>query len=465
MLSGTEDTIVAISTPPGNGAIAVLRLSGDRSIELVDQFFKPATTGKFLSVQDANTIHFGRIIEGERVIDEVLVSLFRAPHSYTGENIVEISCHGSLFIQQELLQLFIRTGARLALPGEFTRRAFLHGKMDLSQAEAVADLIASSSVASHRIAIEQMRGGFSGSLARLRSKLLNFISLIELELDFSEEDVEFADRRQLVVLITKVQDQIKRLLSSFSTGNALKNGIPVVIAGLPNVGKSTLLNSLFNEEKAIVSEVPGTTRDAIEDVLHIQGYLFRIIDTAGLRQTRDVVETIGIRKTRERLAQARIILLVADITMAGEELKKELNVLPGNGTREVIILANKADKLQPADLEERLKGLSFLTGKQVLPFSAKTGFNLDKLKILLVESVKKDLTDSSVTITNARHYEALLLAGEAVQRVMEGLSSNVSGELLAQDIREILHYLGEITGEITNDEILGNIFRNFCIGK
>jgi tRNA modification GTPase len=465
MFTGTDDTIVAISTPPGNGAIAVIRLSGDESIELVGRYFQPATQGKVLTVQEGNTIHFGRVAAGDRVIDEVLVSLFKAPHSYTGENVVEISCHGSLFIQQELLQLFIRAGARLAQPGEFTRRAFLHGKMDLSQAEAVADLIASSSEASHRIAIEQMRGGFSGSLARLRSKLLNFISLIELELDFSEEDVEFADRRQLVDLMTNVQDQINRLLSSFSTGNALKNGIPVVIAGLPNVGKSTLLNILFNEEKAIVSDIPGTTRDAIEDVLHIQGYLFRIIDTAGLRQTKDVVETIGIKKTRERLAIARIILLVADITMAGEELNKELKVLPGDGSKEVIILANKADKLQAEDLATRLHELSVLTGKPVLPFSAKTGFNLDKLKTILVESVKKDLTDSSVTITNARHYEALLKAGEAVHRVMEGLSSSVSGELLAQDIREILHYLGEITGEITNDEILGNIFKNFCIGK
>jgi tRNA modification GTPase len=465
MIYENNDTIVAISTPSGNGAIAIIRLSGKRAIELANLAFRFIGGKKKLDEQPGNTIHFGRISEGDRLIDEVLLSIFREPHSYSGEDIIEISCHGSLYIQQEILKLFIKYGARMAQAGEFTRRAFLNGKLDLSQAEAVADLISSESGAAHRIALNQMRGGFSEELGNLRTKLLGFISMIELELDFSEEDVQFADRKQLQLLIREIDTKIKKLIKSFASGNALKTGIPVVIAGPPNVGKSTLLNTLLNEEKAIVSEIPGTTRDAIEDLIHIDGYQFRLTDTAGLRRTTELIETIGIRKTRERMNTAQIILLVSDITSSDEELKGEIDVLLKQNKKKLIIVANKCDQLTQSLLTDKLNEMKMKTGSDVVPISAKTGQNIETLKSLLVESVKDELAEASVTITNARHYEALVRAEDAIARVSSGLASGISSDFLAQDIREVMHYLGEITGQITNDEILGNIFKNFCIGK
>lgn len=463
--SVNEDTIVAIATPAGNGAIAVIRLSGTDALRITDKVFRSSVRGKKLEDQEPYTVHYGHIVDGKRIIDEVLVSLFRAPRSYTGENVIEISCHGSVYIQQEVVHLFIRHGARLAKPGEYTLRAFLNGKMDLSQAEAVADLVASSSAASHRIAMNQMRGGFSAGIIRLRQELVKFVSLIELELDFSEEDVEFADRTQLKKLLQQISSQISQMMHSFSAGNAIKNGIPVVIAGLPNVGKSTLLNVLLNEDKAIVSDIPGTTRDAIEDVLHIGGYLFRFIDTAGLRQAKDEIETIGVKKTYEKLRSATIILLVVDSGEAVTEIEKQLRALSPHEDQHVVLVANKMDKQDPAQLKEKLSEFSSRSGCLVIPISAKMKLNLDLLRQSLVDLIQKSANEADITITNARHYEALKNASEALSRVNDGLLTGISGDFLSQDIREVLHYLGEITGEITDDEILGNIFRNFCIGK
>ncbi|MBI9052805.1 MAG: tRNA uridine-5-carboxymethylaminomethyl(34) synthesis GTPase MnmE [Bacteroidales bacterium] len=459
-----NDIICAISTAQGNGAIAVVRLSGNESIALCDKVFK-SPTNKRLIDQEANTLHFGILYDGIKIIDEVVVSIFKNPRSYTGEDIVEISCHGSVFIQQQILQLLTKNGARLAKPGEFTLRAFINGKMDLSQAEAVADLIASSSASSHKVAMQQMRGGFSSEIANLRDRLLHFISLLELELDFSEEDVEFADRKQLNELLTNIQTLIHKLIKSFDLGNVIKNGVPVAIVGHTNVGKSTLLNKILNEEKAIVSEIAGTTRDVIEDVINIEGVSFRFIDTAGIRETSDTIETIGIERTFERISKASIVLLLVDASEGKGNIEKAIKTVKeklGQADKKLIVVINKIDK---STEEFDIKHLLHAEDIQ-LKISAKTGENIDQLIKELLSVVNLSALDQDdVIVTNARHFEALESASIALQRSIDGVNTGISGDFLAQDIRETLHYLGEITGEITTDEVLGNIFKNFCIGK
>jgi len=465
-----QDTICAISTPPGSGAIAVIRLSGDKAIQITDEIFHG--NKKKLATQPANTLHHGFIKDKDSLIDEVVVSLFRSPNSYTGEDIVEISCHGATYIQQLLLQVLLKHGASMAKPGEFTKRAFMNGKMDLSQAEAVADLISSSSAASHRIAIKQMRGGFSDEIKNLRSKLLDFTSLIELELDFSEEDVEFADRKELKSLVSRIYSIIHSLSESFSLGNVIKNGVPVAIVGKPNVGKSTLLNALLSEEKAIVSEIEGTTRDAIEDTVNIEGNIFRFIDTAGLRETSDFIETLGIRKTYQKIGQSKIVLFMVD---TGDEIDIIYNAYKHilkqtiNDDKHIIMVVNKADRLDKVELRNKFSTseFSFLRKKDMMVIiSAKDQKMVHKLAKKLVQIIKLEAgRENDVIITNIRHYEALINTGDALLRVKKGMEQNISNDLLSQDIREALHWLGEITGEITTDEILGNIFKNFCIGK
>jgi len=466
-----NDIICAISTPQGNGAIAVIRLSGDESIALTDKVFQSASNKKLID-QQPNTLHFGVLKEGDKIIDEVVVSLFKAPRSYTGEDVVEISCHGSVYIQQQILQLLTRKGARLAQPGEFTLRAFVNGKMDLSQAEGVADLIASSSATSHKVAIQQMRGGFSSEIASLRDRLLHFISLLELELDFSEEDVEFADRGQLNELLNNIQQLIQKLLKSFDLGNVIKNGVPVAIVGHTNVGKSTLLNKILNEEKAIVSEIAGTTRDVIEDVINIEGVTFRFIDTAGIRETTDTIETIGIERTYDRISKSSIVLLLVDATEKVSDIKqavKKVKEKIGATDKKLIVIVNKIDRLNDSTIEQEInQSLNNLLDEQDvrIKISAKTGENVEKLIDELLSVVNLTaLNQNEVIVTNARHYEALEKASVALQRAIDGLNSGITGDFLAMDIREVLHYLGEITGEITTDEVLGNIFKNFCIGK
>jgi len=465
-------TICAIATPPGNGAISILRLSGESTFNIAAKILRFPSGEKKLSELPANSIHFASVVSGEETIDEVLVSLFRSPHSYTGEDLIEISCHGALYIQQRILELLVGAGARLADPGEFTLRAFLNGKMDLSQAEAVADLIASSSAASHRVAMNQMRGGFSSELVKLREQLLDFISLIELELDFSEEDVEFADRKDLQELVEKISRVIRQLLQSFRMGNVIKNGVPVAITGKTNVGKSTLLNALLHDERAIVSEIAGTTRDVIEDVITMDGLSFRFIDTAGLRKTSDSIESIGIEKTFEKIGQAYIVLYVIDGTQKISEINRLIGKiksrLEGSG-RKLVILMNKIDFLndkQIAAISDPGRFKNLAESDHMLNISASYGDNIDTLVTLLLELVREDqVGEDDVIITNARHFEALTHAGESIDRVSEGLKSGLPSDLIAQDIRQVLHYLGEITGEVTTDEILGNIFSKFCIGK
>ncbi|PNQ72601.1 tRNA uridine-5-carboxymethylaminomethyl(34) synthesis GTPase MnmE [Hanstruepera neustonica] len=460
-----NDTIVALATPSGAGAIAIIRLSGNKAISMVSDCFQSVTSKKQLSQQKTHTIHLGHIVDRQKTIDEVLVSIFKNPHSYTGEDVVEISCHGSPYIQQEIIQLFLRKGCRMADAGEFTLRAFLNGKLDLSQAEAVADLIASDNEASHQIAMQQMRGGFSSEIAKLREELLNFASLIELELDFAEEDVEFADRTQFKVLIDRITFVLKRLIDSFAVGNVIKNGIPVAIVGEPNVGKSTLLNALLNEERAIVSEIAGTTRDTIEDEISIGGIGFRFIDTAGIRETQDVVESIGIKKTFEKIEQSQVTIYLFDsfkgisnLKAIKLEIEKIKNKYP---QKPLLIIANKIDKLddvQLAELQNQIDGVQLL--------SAKTGFGVEQLTNSLLNLINTGaLRNNETIVTNTRHYDALLKAFEEIQKVKHGLESGLSGDLMAIDIRQALYHFGEITGEITNDDLLGNIFANFCIGK
>jgi tRNA modification GTPase len=467
-----DATICAIATPRGNGAISILRLSGRDAYEIAARLVHFPSRAKDLKELPANTIHYASIVSGEEIIDEVLISLFRAPHSYTGEDLIEISCHGAIYIQQKILELLVKAGARLAGPGEFTMRSFLNGKMDLSQAEAVADLIASSSAASHRVAMNQMRGGFSSEIAVLREQLLNFISLIELELDFSEEDVEFADRKDLQELVKQISGLIRKLIVSFKLGNVIKNGVPVAIASKTNVGKSTLLNALLHEDRAIVSEIAGTTRDVIEDVITMDGISFRFIDTAGLRKTSDTIETIGIEKTLEKIGHAYIVLYVIDATEKIPEIDRLIGKIKKRlegSDRKLVILLNKIDFLgekQIAALSDRKKFRNLTESDHVLPISASYGDNIDALASLLLELVRGDQHgEDDVIVTNVRHFEALKNAGEAIDRVSQGLQTGLSPDLLAQDIREVLHYLGEITGEVTTDEILGNIFSKFCIGK
>lgn len=467
-----SDTICAISTAQGMGAIAVLRLSGAEAFTVCEKVFIPARRAKRLSQQAGNSVHFGRINDGEKDIDEVLVSVFRAPHSFTGEDIVEIACHGAPYIQQLLLQLLIKNGARLAQPGEFTQRAFLNGKMDLSQAEAVADLISAQSEAARRVALQQMRGGFSDELISLRERLLWFISLIELELDFSEEDVEFADRDELRALVNEIAAHIKRLVNSFSLGNVLKNGIPVAIVGHTNVGKSTLLNALLNEERAIVSDIHGTTRDAIEDSVNLGGISFRFIDTAGIRSTTDQIENIGIALTYNKIKQASIVLLLLDVNDKEEKMHQAISQIKqkiDSAHQQLIVVINKSDLCDPETLKSKFSKDAFSElsdSDNLIAISAKGRQNLDLLIAELLKSVDLNaINNNEVIVTNARHHEALSKAFDSLARVKEGLENNISGDFLAQDIREVLHYIGSITGQISSDEILGNIFKNFCIGK
>ena len=459
-------TICAIATSPGLGAIATIRLSGEKALEIADSLFQSPKSGKKLADQQPNTLHFGSITDENELIDEVVVSIFRAPHSFTGEDVIEITCHGSTYIQQRILQLLITKGARMALPGEFTQRAFLNGKMDLSQAEAVADLIASTNCAAQKVAINQMRGGFSSELTSLRGELLHFIAMIELELDFSEEDVEFADRDQLKKLVSKIEVILRKLKDSFQLGNVIKNGIPVAIIGDTNVGKSTLLNALLNEEKAIVSDIHGTTRDVIEDVVNIHGTAFRFFDTAGIRETTDEIETLGIERSYSKLDLATVVILVVDTQNEFSILKERISKIRKriNG-QHLIIAANKVDR----GLKETISALKEMTlhpGEKVVFIAAKQKTNLDVLIQEMQHAVSlESISEDSVIVTNVRHFEALTRAHESIERVQLGLDNMITGDFLAQDIRECLHYLGEITGEISNDEILGHIFKNFCIGK
>lgn len=447
------------------GAIAVIRLSGEGSITLVDTVFH-SPSGRKLAEAKGGTVHFGKIYSGGEILDEVLVTVFRAPHSYTGEESVEISCHGSRYIQLRILELLISKGSRLAIGGEFTRRAFRGGKFDLSQAEAVADLIASSSSASHRVAMNQMRGGFAKELSRLRDQLLQFVSLIELELDFSEEDVEFANREQLYDLALQIEKELSRLVDSFRLGNAIKRGVPVAIIGETNAGKSTLLNLLLNEEKAIVSQIPGTTRDVIEDTIDIDGVTFRFIDTAGIRQTSDTVESMGIERTFQKLKQASIVLWVIDLTVPVEKTRTLSDlILPRIKGKHLILLFNKSDLVPDERLAHGMMLLPEIKGDRLF-ISAKRNDNIDRLHDLLVKAAAiPAIGEEDVIVTNLRHHTALKQALEAIQRVKEGLDHNLSGDLLSQDIRECMFHLGEITGQISTDEILGNIFSKFCIGK
>lgn len=459
-----NDTIVALATPSGSGAIAVIRLSGKDAIEIASASFR-SVSGKNLGNQSTHTIHLGHIVDGNKTLDEVLVSVFKNPNSYTGEDVIEVSCHGSPYIQQEIIQLFLRKGCRMATAGEFTLRAFLNGKLDLSQAEAVADLISSDNEASHQIAMQQMRGGFSSEIAKLREELLNFASLIELELDFAEEDVEFADRTQFKDLIERITFVLKRLIDSFAVGNVIKNGIPVAIVGEPNVGKSTLLNALLNEERAIVSEIAGTTRDTIEDEISIGGIGFRFIDTAGIRETKDVVESIGIKKTFEKIEQSQVTIYLFDASKtidSLEEVRVEIEKIRNKYPQKpLLVVANKIDRLDDTQLAKINSTIA-----DVLLLSAKTGFGVEQLTNSLLNLINTGaLRNNETIVTNTRHYDALLKAFEEIQKVKHGLETDLSGDLLAIDIRQALYHFGEITGEITNDDLLGNIFANFCIGK
>ncbi|HBI00158.1 MAG TPA: tRNA uridine-5-carboxymethylaminomethyl(34) synthesis GTPase MnmE [Flavobacterium sp.] len=462
------ETIVALATPSGAGAIAIIRLSGKDAIALADKIFV-SVSGKELLKQKTHTIHLGHIVDNGKTYDQVLVSVFKNPHSYTGEDVVEISCHGSTFIQQQIIQLLLRMGAKMAQPGEFTLRAFLNGKLDLSQAEAVADLIASDNEASHQIAMQQMRGGFSNEIAQLRQELLNFASLIELELDFAEEDVEFADRTQFNELLNRIEFVLKRLIDSFAVGNVIKNGIPIAIVGEPNVGKSTLLNALLNEERAIVSDIAGTTRDTIEDELVIEGIGFRFIDTAGIRETTDHVESIGIKKTFEKIEQAQVVLYLFEsfkFKVSSSEYLTEIERVKNKyPLKPLVVVINKVDLLTENEILTIRLQLETLNLKPET-ISAKQNIGIDELKQTLLSFVNTGaLRNNETIVTNSRHYDSLLKALEEIQKVKWGLESNLSSDLMAIDIREALFHFGEITGEVTNDELLGNIFANFCIGK
>ncbi len=450
-----NDTIVALATAQGIGAIAVIRLSGDDAIKITSQLFK----GKALEAQESHTLHLGSIVDGEKAIDEVLVSIFKAPRSFTKENMVEISCHGSPFIVKEIIKLFLKHGTRLAQPGEFTKRAFLNGRFDLAQAEAVADLINAETDNARQAALNQMRGGFSKEIVRLKEELIHFASLIELELDFGEEDVEFAKRDELRVLIINIQSFIQKLILSFDAGNVIKNGVPTVIIGKPNAGKSTLLNALLNEEKAIVSEIPGTTRDSIEDEMILGGINFRFIDTAGLRDTQDVVEAIGVARTKEKMKQASLIIYLFDLsTISLAEIRKQEDELKASGVP-YIKVGNKTDKANPQLMKE-------LSKDDALLISASKKENIQSLKDkILSRFEQREIKSGDVVVTNLRHYQSLLQTHEALQKVLEGLDTKVTGDFLAMDIRQSLHYLSEITGSITSEDLLANIFSKFCIGK
>ena len=464
MLSNYADnrnkTICAISSPTGMGAVALIRITGAHAIEKTGEIFS-----KSLKEVVANKAVYGTVKDGEKIIDDVVLTLFKAPRSFTGEDVVEIACHGSIYVQKEIIDLLLRQGVCLAKPGEFTMRAFFNRKIDLSQAEAIADLITSDSEAAHRVAVNQMRGGFSKEITRLREELIQFASLVELELDFAEEDVEFANRSHLEALITEIISLVEKLKKSFALGNVIKNGVPVAIAGVPNVGKSTLLNALLNDNRAIVSEIPGTTRDTIEDDIVLNGIRYRFIDTAGIRETLDSIETMGIERSYEKIKQAEIVLLVLDAT----EIKQ--HVKPGSLTifekaasfspKKIVLVVNKMDAspLSETQLNELLNDYP-----NKVYISAKGGENIDAL-IQALGSFHQEINTGDVIVTNARHHQALGKALVALLQVQEGMKNNISGDLLAIDIRQALHHLGEITGEISTDDLLGNIFSRFCIGK
>lgn len=467
MINQLEDTICAISTAPGVGGIAVIRVSGKQAIEIVAKCWR----GADISTMKSHTAHFGRIIDQNgSVLDEVVLTLFRNPHSFTGEDVIEIACHGSTWIQQQIVNSLIACGCRPATGGEFTKRAYTNGRMDLSQAEAVADLIASSSRASHRIALNQMRGAFSRELSILREKLLEFVSLIELELDFTEEDVEFADRTRLLSLATHIKDKVDGLAGSFAMGNAIKNGIPCAIVGETNAGKSTLLNLLLRDDRALVSDIHGTTRDVIEDTITIGGTLFRFIDTAGIRETDDTIESMGIERTFKKLNEAQIVLWVIDAGTPFEKITElSQRILSDSEGKTLITIVNKIDTLDDTRKHEITEFMQSLVNKRstIAYISAKNALGIDDLENTLVKCAALPDTDNAneVIVTNARHYEALLHASEAITRAIDGLTMGISGDFVSQDIRECMHYLGEITGEISTDEILGSIFFRFCIGK
>ena len=453
-LSGWDDTIAAIATPPGIGAIGVLRLSGDKAFDIIQPLFP----SKNLREQKANTLHVGYLKEGENILDEVVISIFKKPHSYTGEDVIEISCHGSPFVQQQVLDALISHGARLAKPGEYTQRAFLNNKLDLAQAEAVGDLIASNTKASQNAALKNMRGGFSGLLKELREELIKFSSLIELELDFSEEDVEFADRDKFSNLIDEISFTVNRLKESFKLGNVIKNGVSVAIVGKPNAGKSTLLNTLLNENRAIVSEIAGTTRDTIEEIININGILFRLIDTAGIREhTQDIIENMGVIKSKEKIKQADIVLYLFDVNdMLKEELALILEEIKDQNAN-LIVVANKADVFE--------KGRHAHFAREIF-ISAKSGMGVEELKTTLFAMAGgAGINNENVVVTNARHYAALAEVSITLHEIQTGLKNNISGDLLSIDINRCLHFLGEITGEITNEDRLDYIFSKFCIGK
>ena len=462
-----QDTICAIATAPG-GAIGIVRVSGPEAITITSRIFTPAQTNVKLEEARPYTLTFGHIIGADNeIIDEVLVSIFRAPHSYNGEDSTEISCHGSGYILQQVLQRLVDNGCRMANPGEYTQRAFLNGKMDLSQAEAVADLIASTSAATHRLAINQMRGGFSRELSALRDRLLHFTSLLELELDFSDhEELEFADRTELSALAEEIEKAVSHLAHSFSVGNAIKSGVPVAIIGETNAGKSTLLNRLLNEERAIVSDIHGTTRDVIEDTVNLGGITFRFIDTAGIRSTDDAIETLGIERTFQKIKQAEIVLWMLDSTRAAEQYAELApRILPLCTDKRLILLMNKADLLEGASDDRKLP---FATPDQadVLFLSAKYGQDIDRLRSKLIEAAGlPQVTQNDLIVTNARHYEALTHALEAIRRVRQGLSTQLSGDFISQDVRECIFYLSSIVGDVTSDMVLQSIFSHFCIGK
>jgi len=462
-----SDTICALATPPGSSAIAVIRMSGKDTFKVAAKVFKAKKKGFNIKKEGTHTLHYGTIQSKEEIIDDVLLSVFKNPHSYTGEDAVEISCHGSAFIVQKVLALLLDSGCRMAQPGEFTLRAFLNGKLDLSQAESVGDLIAANSRASHKLAIDQMRGGFSKKIRDLCEQLMQFATLIELELDFSEEDVEFADRIALKKLLEEIRTEVKLLTDSFSAGNVLKSGIPVAIIGKPNVGKSTLLNAILNEEKAIVSEIPGTTRDAIEDTIVIDGLAFRFIDTAGLREASDKIESIGIERTYEKIRQARIILYLFDINNTDclevkdilEAFRRQLGE-EGMQEKHFILVANKIDQLIKTP-----RHFKNMVEFECIFISAKRKENISMISDSLVKAVSFDPEEEGVIVSNARHHEALTGVLEAIQSIDEGFANDIPSDLIAIDIRKALYHLGEITGEVTTEELLGNIFSRFCIGK
>ena len=452
-----NDTIVAIATPPGVGAIGVIRLSGDKSFDIINKIFP----SKDVSLQPANTLHIGYLKDGDTIIDEVVVSVFKSPNSYTGEDVIEVSCHGSAFVQQQVIDTLISYGARLARPGEFTQRAFLNGKLDLVQAEAVADLIASNTSASQNAALKNMRGGFSNMLKNMREQLIQFAALIELELDFSEEDVEFADRTKFINLINNITDTVNVLLNSFKMGNVIKNGVSVAIIGSPNAGKSTLLNTLLNENRALVSDIAGTTRDTIEEVINIKGIMFRLIDTAGIREhSKDIIENMGVEKSKEKIKQADIVLYLFDIAIPDDEFYAMSNEIKKQNEK-VVLVANKIDLINDdlyETFEQKFKDAAFVSAKM------NKGIDLLKEKLFAIASSDSSLTEN-IIITNARHHSLLKEVALSLSEIKNGINHKISTELLSADIKRCLHFLGEITGEISNEDMLDYIFSKFCIGK